>query len=336
MPSPLKVVVVGAGRGQSQVRSILRLPDSLELVGWVDLDLKRLHRRIDEAGLSYDLASPSLGSTLTKTNFDAVVVATWARSHEEVVGQALEAGKHVLVEKPYTLTLATSRALQQRADAAGLRVVVNQQWRYMPGQRTVRRILNDRVYGEPQVGHLVTYKARGSEYPDSTHSQLWQMTVHEIDSVISMMGQPITAVVGHSFHPPGTSWKRESTATAELTFENGARVVMVSTSDARVNAHEFRIECERGAVIYRNTRGFGGDESLLVGTDRDAPAHPIEIDGDPVTTADIDAHVMQSWANWINGDEEPETSGRKNLHVIGALDALLKSTTSGASVLVDL
>ena len=334
MPAPLKVVVVGAGRGRSQVQSIRRLPELLELVAWVDLDLDRLHTRIDEAGLSHDLASPSLDSTLTTADCDAVVVATWARSHEAVVGEALDAGKHVLVEKPYALTLATSRTLQERADAAGLRVVVNQQWRYMPGQRTVRRLLTNQVYGEPQVGHLVTYKARGGEYPDSQHSQLWQMTVHEIDSVISMMGQPITAVTGHSFRPPATTWKRESTATAELTFKNGARVVMVSTSDARVNTHEFRIECERGAVIYQNTRGFGGDESLLVGTDRSTPAQPARIDGNPVTTADIDAHVMQGWANWINGGQEPETSGSQNLYVIGALDALLESTTSETSIQV--
>ena len=336
MAEPLKTVVVGAGRGRSHVQSIQRLPDLFELVAWVDLDATRLHERIDEADLPAAIASTSLTNTLEKTDCDAVVVATWARTHEALVGQAIDAEKHILVEKPYALTLATSRALQDRATAAGLRVVVNQQWRYKPGQRAVRKLLAEQAYGEAQVGHLATYKARGGEYPDSEHSQLWQMTVHEIDSVISMMGQPITAVAGHSFRPPSTTWVRESSATAELTFKNGARVAMISTSDARVSGHEFRIECEQGAIAYRNTGGFGGNESIFVGSNRDVGLEPLAFNDPKLTTADIDAQVMEGWAHWINGGGEPETSGPENLHVIGALDALLESTTSGHTVSVEI
>lgn len=332
MVEPLKTVVVGAGRGRSHVQSIQRLPNLFELVAWVDLDATRLNERITEAGLPAAIASTSLAKTLEHTDCDAVVVATWARTHEAIVGQAIDAQKHILVEKPYALTLATSRDLQDKATAAGLKVVVNQQWRYKPGQRAVRKLLTEQAYGEAQVGHLVTYKARGSEYPDSEHSQLWQMTVHEIDSVISMMGQPITAVAGHSFRPPATTWVRESSATAELTFKNGARVVMISTSDARVSGHEFRVECERGAIVYRNTQGFGGDESLLIGTDRGVGLAPMAFSDTKLTTGDIDAQVMEGWANWINGGTEPETSGPENLHIIGALDALLESTSSGRTV----
>ena len=187
MAEPLKTVVVGAGRGRSHVQSIQRLPNLFELVAWVDLDAIRLNERISEAGLSTTLASTSLAKTLEHTDCDAIVVATWARTHNAIVGQAIDAQKHILVEKPYALTLATSRSLQDRATAAGLKVVVNQQWRYKPGQRAVRQLLAEQAYGQAQVGHLVTYKARGSEYPDSEHSQLWQMTVHEIDSVLSLI-----------------------------------------------------------------------------------------------------------------------------------------------------
>ena len=215
--------------------------------------------------------------------------------------------------------------LQDKANAAGLKVVVNQQWRYMPGQRTMRRLIAERAHGEPQVGHMVTYKPRGGEYPDSEHSQLWQMTVHEIDSVISMMGQPIVSVAGHSFRPPATTWKRESTATAELTFESGARVAMVSTSDSRQGAHEFRIECSQDALVYRNTHGFGGVEQILAGS---GELQNVPIDGGDERPP-LDVIVMRSWGDWISGGPEPETSGPQNLQIIGALDALLQSTLSG-------
>ena len=169
----------------------------------------------------------------------------------------------------------------------------------------MRRLIAQRVHGEPQVGHMVTYKPRGGEYADSEHSQLWQMTVHEIDSVMSMMGQPIVEVAGHSLRPPAATWRRESAATAELTFESGARVAMVSTSDSRQGAHEFRIECSQDAIVDRNTRGFGGAEQILAGSG--------ELENVPIDGGDerppLDVIVMRSWGDWIHGGPEPETSG---------------------------
>ena len=45
---------------------------------------------------------------------------------------------------------------------------------------------------------------------------------------------------------------------------------------------------------------------------------------------------MRSWGDWINGGPEPETSSPQNLHIIGALDALLQSTLSGQTESVNL
>ena len=64
MADPINVAVVGAGRGRSQIRSLQALPELFQLVAWVDLNVPLLHERIDEAGLSRDLASGSLQETL--------------------------------------------------------------------------------------------------------------------------------------------------------------------------------------------------------------------------------------------------------------------------------
>ena len=180
---------------------------------------------------------------------------------------------------------------------------------------------------------MVSYKARGGEYPDSEHSQLWQMTVHEVDSLVAMMGEPVTAVSGHSFRPPATTWRRESTATAELTLASGCRVVLLSTSDARINTLELRVECERGALRYQNSLSFGGDESIAVATSPDGGWQPVAID--PPHPLSLDSQVAAGFADWINGGPEPETSGRNNLQVLGTLDALLESGLTGRQVQVN-
>jgi len=170
------MIVVGCGRGQSHVRSLLAQPDRFELVGLVDIDQQRLKTTIRNLELPDHLAYTSYSQALEESGCNGVVIATWARTHDELVEAAIEAGKHVMVEKPFVLQLAPDQRLTEMAEARGLKIVITQQWRYMPGQRTVRRLMTERAYGEPQTGHMLTYKARGSECPDSDHSQLWQMT----------------------------------------------------------------------------------------------------------------------------------------------------------------
>ena len=327
MAAPIRIVIVGAGRGRSHLRSVRTLGDRFKLAGVVDLDAARLAQVCAEERVAPELAFASLDEALAAGGCDAVMVATWARTHEPLVAQALEAGAHVLVEKPFTLTVASARRLLAIAEERGLKIVVTQQWRYLPGQRTMRRLLAARRWGQPQAGHLVSYKARGGEYPDSEHSQLWQMTVHEVDSLLAMMGEPVAAVSGHSFRPPATTWRRESTATAEFTLDSGCRIVLLSTSDARINTLELRVECERGALRYENSRSFGGDERVTVATSADGGWQPVPIDAPHRLS--LDAQVAAGFADWINGGPEPETSGRRNLQVLGALDALLESGLTG-------
>ena len=329
MARPVRIVIVGVGRGRAHLRSVRALGERFELAGLVDLDAGRLAQACAEERVAPEMAYSSLAEALAATSCDAVVVATWARTHEPLVVQALQAGAHVLVEKPFTLTVASARRLLAMAGERGRKIVVTQQWRYLPGQRTMRRLLAERRWGQPQEGHLVSYKARGGEYPDSEHSQLWQMTVHEVDSLLAMMGEPVAAVSGHSFRPPATTWRRESTATAELTLASGCRIVLLSTSDARINTLELRVECERGALRYRNSLSFGGVESISVATSADG-WQPLAID--PPAPLSLDEQVAAGFADWINGGPEPETSGRRNLHVLGALDALLESGMTGRQV----
>ena len=330
MTPPVRIVIVGAGRGRSHLRSVRALGERFELAGVVDLDAARLRRLCAEEQVAPELAFASLDDALAAAPCDAVMVATWARTHEPLVAQALAAGTHVLVEKPFTLTLASARRLLAMGEERDRKIVVTQQWRYLPGQRTMRRLLAERRWGQPQEGHLVSYKARGGEYPDSEHSQLWQMTVHEVDSLLAMMGEPVAAVSGHSFRPPATTWRRESTATAELTLSGGCRIVLLSTSDARINTLELRVECERGALRYRNSLSFGGEESISVATDAAGGWQAVAID--PPHPLSLDAQVAAGFADWINGGAEPETSGRRNLQVLGALDALLESGLTGRQV----
>ena len=106
---------------------------------------------------------------------------------DELVDEANETSKHVIVGKPFTQELAAAQRLTEMVEARGLKLAMTHQLRYLAGQRTVRRLMTEWTYGEVQSGYMITCKARGREHLDGEHSQLWRMAVHEIDSLMSMM-----------------------------------------------------------------------------------------------------------------------------------------------------
>ena len=331
MTERIRMIVAGAGRGRSHLRSFIELPAQFEVVGLVDLDPGRVAAALENFGLPAGMGYHSFDAALAETDCDGVMIATWARTHEELIEKALLAGKHVLVEKPFAVELESARRLLDTAESRGLKIAVTQQWRYLPGQRTMRRLLGADACGTPQTGHILSYKARGGEYPDSPYSQLWQMTVHEVDSLIAMMDQPVVEVHGHAYRPPETTWKREASVTAELTFENGCRMVMVSTSDARTPWFEFRVEGTRASLVYRGQGGFGVEEEIYLGEDRQIGLRPLAIDED-LDRSPLDRQVASGFAAWVQGGPEPETSGRNNLQVLSVLDGIIRSGAANRPV----
>jgi predicted dehydrogenase len=87
---------------------------------------------------------------------DAVVIAVPPRFHLDLTLQALEAGKHVLVEKPAYLRMADYRMALEARNRAGRVVLVGENDHYKPLARCLRRLLTDGVIGEMVFAHFTT------------------------------------------------------------------------------------------------------------------------------------------------------------------------------------
>ena len=116
------VAVVGAGHwGANYVRVLGQLPNAFPAVV-CDTDPAR-RAAVAQRFPGVPLAA-SLEGVLERDDVAAVVVATPATSHAEVAGACLEAGRHVLVEKPITTTAGDATALIRQAEEAGLVLMV--------------------------------------------------------------------------------------------------------------------------------------------------------------------------------------------------------------------
>src|SRR5262245_22124603 len=103
----LGLLAVGLGQsGRHWVTGMLPQVPEIALAGCVDVDPAALHLAVDEAAVAEERCFTSLDDALSATDPDAVLIATTLPGHVPVARAALQAGLHVLVEKPFAPTLA--------------------------------------------------------------------------------------------------------------------------------------------------------------------------------------------------------------------------------------
>ena len=129
---------------------------------------------------------------LAKAPVDAVVIASPAATHGDLVGRALAAGKHVFVEKPLCLDVAQAMALRDDARRRGLILMVGHLLLYHPGFLAVKRAVNAGTVGKLRYiysNRLSLGKIRREE------NALWSFAPHDISMILALTGTMPTSVV---------------------------------------------------------------------------------------------------------------------------------------------
>lgn len=122
------------------------LTDCLEIIALCDTDEKAL----EEKGNKYGIAKryTRLTDLLHDSEIDVVTVLTPPHIRQEVVIPCLKAGKHVLVEKPFALTIEEAKKMVEAAEECNRSIAVNQNYRWRPEARCMREIIDDGLIGD--------------------------------------------------------------------------------------------------------------------------------------------------------------------------------------------
>jgi predicted dehydrogenase len=202
---PLRVGVIGCGRIalEQHLPAYRALAEEglARLVGVCDLDRASADRAAARFG------APAFGSAaelLAATRPEAVSVATQPSSHRELVVAALEAGCHVLCEKPIAMSFDEARAMVRAAERAGRLLSVCFEYRYWDESRYLRdRIANGDL---GHVHHVRTWGGASGGFPDSPgfHRRevagggvLTHWTIHNLDLALWLLTPP-----GRGASPP--------------------------------------------------------------------------------------------------------------------------------------
>lgn len=192
MTTPLQVGLIGYGLAGSVFHApLIQHTPGLVLHSIVSSQRDRLLRSFTDVRIC---ATPQ--QLFEDPALDAVVIATPNRDHAPLAIAALQAGKHVLVDKPFTLDVAEAEAVVQAAQAAERVVSVFQNRRFDADFLTLRRLLDDGVLGEVAEchSHFDRYRPQVRDRwreSDAPGAGLWMdLGPHLLDQMLQLFGWP--------------------------------------------------------------------------------------------------------------------------------------------------
>lgn len=340
----MRLVQVGLGRwGRDWATNVVpALRGEVEPVGYVDLDPTALEELTGSDPAVQQKCFPSLEQAISATDPDAVLVTANLPGHVPAVREALQAGRHVLVEKPFAPSIAEGQEVTELARDRGLALMVSQNYRFFPAVREVQRIV---AAGE--LGALLTINIdfrrnarkrrrppRPGGRPPLAEPLLGDMAIHHFDLIRAVTGVDAAEVECRSWLPEGYGFAGPPSAAALLTLQDGLVVsYRGSWISAGLQTHwagEWTMEFEQGQVWW-TSRGDGSDAASDAVCVRDLEGAVREVDLPTVRHADR-VGSLHEFLTAIGEERPPETAAEDNLHSLAITYAAIESAHSHTPV----
>jgi UDP-N-acetylglucosamine 3-dehydrogenase len=252
----LGAAVIGLRMGRSHLIGYQNNPHT-EIRAVCDLDPERLRQVAGEFGV--ELATTDYRTFLNDPDIDIVSIATPDYCHTEQALAAMQAGKHVLVEKPMALTLEECEAMIRASDETGMKLMVGQVCRFTPAFKLAKSLIDEGTIGE--LYYLECDYAHNYEHvpgvggwrKDSRREPLLGGGCHAID-LIRWIGGEITEGFGYANHKALPDWPVNDTTIAIYKFKNGTMGKVLCSIGAR-KPYTIRATFygTQGAIIAENT-----------------------------------------------------------------------------------
>jgi predicted dehydrogenase len=349
----MRVAIVGLGwAARGFHRPALAEVPGAELVGGHDASPEQ---RAEWQRLTGAPAHDSFDALLAETAPEVVIVATPPQSHAELALRALEAGAHVICEKPFVSDVAEADRVLAAAAAADRFVAVNHEFREKPIFKALAERIASGEDGELvfcQIWQLMNVApweepvAWRAEMPNRT---LFEGGVHLVDLLLTLYGELPQAV--YARHSPGTDTERDADAIhlVTLEFPRGrlAQLTINRLCPAGIRYVEVRADCERASL----RASLGGRAVLQVGKKRaERAGMRLDLSSGGLAwreqglkrttlaknpsnagrhaTAALLRRILDAFAR----GQEPPSSGREARDVIAVIEAAYRSAGTGERV----
>ena len=322
----LGVALVGFGYwGPNLARNVVESPDMV---------LRSLCERDPARAEAFSARYPGipvecdLQRVLDDPRVDALVVATPPRTHHTIVKAALEAGKHVLVEKPLAKTTCDALDLISCADRAGLVLMPGHTFLYSPPVMKVRELIAEDVLGE--VYFITSSRMNLGKY--QADGVICDLAPHDLSILLYWLGRPVVEVSASA----RSVFQDDvpETAFLTLTFDSGATANVQISWLAPRKVREMVIVGSRRMVQYDDT---AADDLVRVydrGMEFSTPASFGEYQLSYRTGDILSPRVevteplsleMADFCRAVRTRSEPRSSARLGLDVVRTIEAIDRS-----------
>src|SRR3984893_4045599 len=315
----LNVALIGYGfAGKTCHAPVISSVPGLRLSYIITSDPAKVHK-----DWPHTTVFPTLGEALGIPAIDLIVIATPNTTHFDFVQRSLAAGKHVVVDKPFTITVAEASNLAAQAAATKKLLSVFQNRRWDGDFQTIRRLLKDRAVGE--VTHFEAHcdryrpevKQRWREQPVPGSGIWYDLGLHLVDQVLQLFGTPETLYADLAI-------QRESGSTVDyfhvLLNYGKSRVIVHGESFASADLPRYVIHGALGSYVK-----YGVDpqeEALKSG----------EMPGGPGWGVDPRDGTLYTWSGGeLNTTSIPTLPGNYTGYYEAVRDAILKGAPNPVS-----
>ncbi|MDE0399682.1 MAG: Gfo/Idh/MocA family oxidoreductase [Candidatus Poribacteria bacterium] len=319
--------LIGLGIGQQHLLGYQRR--GLPVTAICDKDATRLNEVGNTFGI--DKRYTRIADLIADANVDVVDMAVqpWIRS--PIVKAAAEAGKHILCQKPFAMSMQQAVEMVNICEQHNVQLMVNQNSCFVPGFLAIEPYINAEHLGE--IYHVsITCNGFYTEFPE--RHLIPAMQVHHVGLVYKWFGEYESVYCQAHGHNRSIE-EGETVSTALFKSRSGVQGLLSCNWAFLANAgrnlqhphEEIRIQGTKGAIY-----GNSADMTVHLTQPETREIKPL-IEG--TWFPDAFGNVMAHFLECLQTGEKPITNGRSNLHVVQMLFAMHQSATSGAVVMLD-
>lgn len=343
MIKPLGVCLVGYGYWSPKLIRNIRVLGEFRLIAVCEKDLAR-HETIRKEQSDIEVLQ-HYRDAFVRADIDVVVIATIPSSHYRIAKGALEAGKHVLVEKPLTMSVKEGAVLLNIAKEKNLTLMVDHTYLYAPPIPALKELIDSGTLGS--IYTIESFRTNLGLFQRDTNV-VWDLAPHDFSILLYLIEErpyAVRAIGTKTVVHRSQKHAQESTAHIVLSYKSGLAVHIHVSWTSPVKTRQLTVVGSERMALYNQ---MAPHQLLLL----DQGVYPNETEGDTgplfnykigeTTEVPYDStgedllRMLKDFGQSVITGNEPRSHARLALQTVALLEATERSIKNeGTSVVIE-